>query len=172
MTIAIGESMPSGIMQECTAFDEQSGCPMSPASVEITDECQGKTIVLFGVPGAFTPTCSQRHLPGFIEQADALHAAGVDAIWCMAVNDAFVMAAWGRQAGAAGKVRMLADGNAEYTQLLRLERDLSKGGMGIRCRRFAMIIVDGIITWLGVEGSGEFGVSSAEHVLEVLRQPA
>ncbi len=131
---------------------------------------KGKTIVLFAVPGAFTPLCSAQHLPGYVALADDIKAAGADEIWCMAVNDAFVMAAWGRENNAEGKVRMMADGSAEYAKALGLDRDLTGGGMGIRAYRFAMIVKDGTVTYLGVEGSGEFGKSKAETILEELKK--
>ena len=168
MTIEVGQTLPAGKLTECHEFDPENGCPMNPQSLDVTTLSQGKTIVLFGVPGAFTPLCSAQHLPGFVQHADAIKAAGADEIWCMAVNDAFVMAAWGRENGVAGKVRMMADGSADYAKALGLDRDLTGGGMGIRCYRFAMIIKDGVVSYLGVEGSGEFGKSKAETVLEQL----
>lgn len=172
MSIAKGDHLPAGHLQECTDVDLESGCPLNPKTLDILDACKGKTIILFGVPGAFTPTCSQRHLPGFIDHAEALIAAGADDIWCMSVNDAFVMAAWGHQISKQNQVRMLGDGSAAYTRLLGLERDLSQSGMGIRCKRFAMIVRDAVVSYIGVEGSGEFGVSSAEAVLAALRNPS
>ncbi|MCL4135775.1 UNVERIFIED_CONTAM: hypothetical protein GTU68_057666 [Idotea baltica] len=129
---------------------------------------KGKKIVIFGVPGAFTPLCSAQHLPGFVSLADSIKAKGVDDIWCLSVNDAFVMAAWGRDNQADGKVRMMADGSAAYTKALGLDRDLTAGGMGVRCFRFAMIVDNGVVSYIGVEGSGEFGVSKAETILEKL----
>src|SRR5690606_12674443 len=162
MTIEVGQTLPAGKLTECHEFDPENGCPMNPQSLDVTTLSQGKTIVLFGVPGAFTPLCSAQHLPGFVQHADAIKAAGADEIWCMAVNDAFVMAAWGRENGVAGKVRMMADGSAEFTRALGLDRDMSAGGMGVRCYRFAMIVKDGVVNYIGVEGSGEFGRSKAE----------
>ncbi|KGM07514.1 AhpC/TSA-family protein [Methylophaga thiooxydans] len=142
---------------------------MNPQPMDVGEQIKAKTIVIFGVPGAYTPLCSAQHLPGFVEHADAIKAAGADEIWCMAVNDAFVMASWGRENQATGKVRMMADGSAEYAKALGLDRDLTGGGMGIRCYRFAMIVKDGTVTYLGVEGSGEFGKSKAETILEQLK---
>lgn len=124
----------------------------------------GRRVVLFAVPGAFTPTCSAKHLPGFIKHTDAILAKGVDAIGCLSVNDVFVMDAWGKSVGAA-PIEMLADGNAEFTHALGLEKDASDFGMGIRSQRFALIADDGVVTDLFVEAPGEFRVSSAEHVL-------
>ena len=168
MTIEVGQHLPAGELTECNEFDPENGCPMNPRAQDVLELCKGKKIVIFGVPGAFTPLCSAQHLPGFVEHADKIKAKGVDEIWCMDVNDAFVMAAWGREQHATGKVRMMADGSATYTRALGLDRDLTGGGMGIRCFRFAMIVEDGIVSYLGVEGSGEFGVSKAETILEQL----
>lgn len=171
MNIQIGETIPEGQLIECDEFDPESGCPINPRAFEVLTEAKGvkdgkkKCIVLFGVPGAFTPTCSQKHLPGFLSHYASLKAHGVDEIWCLAVNDHFVMAAWGRELGATGKIRMLADGSADYARKLGLDRDLSKNGMGTRLKRFAMILHDGVISYLGVEEPGKFEASSAETVL-------
>ncbi len=170
MTIEIGTPLPAGILAESSEFDNVTGCPLSPQSHDIGAACQGKTIVIFGVPGAFTPLCSAEHLPGFIKLADEIKAAGADEIWCMAVNDAFVMAAWGKQNQVENKIRMMADGSAIWTKALGLDRDLTEAGMGIRCYRFAMIVDDGVVSYIGVEGSGEFGVSKAETILEELKK--
>lgn len=124
--------------------------------------------LLFGVPGAFTPTCSAKHLPGYIQHADAFAAQGVSRIVCVAVNDAFVMRAWGQDAKADGKVMMLADGNGDFSRAMGLDTDASAYGMGIRCRRFAMLIADGAVRYIEVEPPGEFRVSSAEHMLSRL----
>ncbi|BCG62873.1 MAG: glutaredoxin/glutathione-dependent peroxiredoxin [Methyloprofundus sp.] len=168
MTIAIGEQLPAGQLTECVEFDADSGCPSNPQSHDVITETQNKKIIIFGVPGAFTPLCSAQHLPSYIKHAEQLKAKGIDEIWCMAVNDAFVMAAWGKEQGATTKVRMLADGSAQYTKALGLDRDLTDGGMGVRCFRFAMLVDNGEVKYLGVEGSGEFGVSKAETLLEQL----
>lgn len=168
MTIQIGESLPEGAMTECVEFDPANGCPTNPQKLDVLPMVKGKKIVIFGVPGAFTPLCSVRHLPGYVEQIEALRAKGVDEVWCMAVNDAFVMAAWGREQKVAGKVRMMADGSAEYARKLGLERDLTGGGMGVRCYRFGMIVDDGVVKYLGVEASGKFEVSNVEAVLAKL----
>jgi glutaredoxin/glutathione-dependent peroxiredoxin len=168
MTIEIGQQLPMGHLTESNEFDPENGCPTNPQSIDVNDATEGKKIVIFGVPGAYTPLCSAQHLPGYVELAEQLKAKGVDEIWCFAVNDAFVMASWGRDSDAAGKVRMMADGSAIYTKALGLDRDLSGGGMGTRCFRFAMIVDNGEVSYIGVEGSGEFGVSKAETILEQL----
>ncbi len=168
MTISVGDHLPEGTLTECTEFDPANGCPLNPHTLAVKDLVKGKKIVIFGVPGAFTPTCSIKHLPGFVDKYDELKAKGVNEIWCMAVNDAYVMAAWGRDQKAGGKVRMMADGSADYAKKLGLDRDLTAGGMGIRCRRFAMIVDDGVVKYLGVEESGKFEVSNAETVLAKL----
>jgi peroxiredoxin len=168
MTIKVGDTLPEGKLIECAEFDPANGCPINPQTLNVPDLVKGKKIVIFGLPGAFTPTCSLKHLPGYIEHFDRLKAKGVDEIWCMAVNDHFVMAAWGREQNAAGKVRMMADGSAEYARALGLDRDLNANGMGIRCQRFAMIVDDGVVKYLGVEASGKFEVSNAEAVLAQL----
>lgn len=136
-----------------------------PKPVTVGELTQGKTVVLFAVPGAFTPTCSMKHLPGFVEKAADLRAKGVDDIVCLSVNDAFVMGAWGKEHGAGGKVRMLADGNGELTRALGLEMDASGFGMGQRSKRYAMVVKDGTVTELLVEPAGGLNVSSAESVL-------
>ncbi|HQR60610.1 MAG TPA: peroxiredoxin [Methylophilaceae bacterium] len=168
MTIQVGDSLPEGKLTECTEFDPANGCPLNPQPLDVAALTKGKKIVIFGVPGAFTPLCSARHLPGYVEHYGALKAKGVDEIWCMAVNDAFVMAAWGREQKAGSKVRMMADGSADYAKKLGLDRDLTGGGMGIRCYRFAMIVDDGVVKYLGVEASGKFEVSNVEAVLTKL----
>ncbi len=168
MTIEVGQTLPAGELSESIEFDSENGCPLKPENQDVLALTKGKKVVIFGVPGAFTPLCSSQHLPGYVEHADSIKAKGVDDIICLSVNDAFVMAAWGQQNKATGKVRMMGDGSAAYTKALGLDRDLTGGGMGIRCYRFAMIVEDGVVTYLGVEGSGEFGVSKAETILEQL----
>jgi peroxiredoxin len=157
MPIAVNDKMPDGRFTVMNAD--------GPGSLSSADLFGGKKVVLFSVPGAFTPTCSREHLPGFIEQADKIKAQGVDTIACMAVNDTFVMDAWGKSSGAGDKVLMLADGNGEYTRALGLELDASGFGMGQRGQRFAIIVDDGKVTGLFVEEGGAFKVSSAENVL-------
>ena len=160
MTIKVGDRMPEGKFTVMGAN--------GPEALTTDQLFSGKKVVLFSVPGAFTPTCSAKHLPGFVDTADALKAKGVDTIACMAVNDAFVMSAWGKGAGADGKVTMLADGNGEYARALGLEMDASKFGMGQRSQRFSMIVEDGVVTQLNVEPPGQFGVSSSETALQQL----
>ncbi|MBA3897230.1 MAG: peroxiredoxin [Sphingomonadaceae bacterium] len=158
MTIKVGNKIPSATLMKAT----ENG----PEPVSTDEYFKGRKVALFSVPGAFTPTCSAKHLPGFVEKADQLKAKGIDEIACTAVNDAFVMGAWGQSAGVAGKVTMLADGNGEWVKALGLEMDGSKFGMGSRGQRFAMIVDDGTVTQLDVEAGGEFRVSSAEYMLE------
>lgn len=167
MTVQIGQTLPQGQLSEFIET-ETEGCALGPNNFSLPEIARGKKIVIFGVPGAFTPTCSAKHLPGFIEHAAAFKSKGVDEIWCMAVNDAFVMGAWGRDQKASGKVRMMADGSADYTRKLGLELDLSARGLGMRCQRFAMIVDDGVVKHLAVEAPGKFEVSSAEAVLAAL----
>lgn len=158
MAIKVGDTIPSVKVMQATAE--------GPREVSTDEIFKGKTVVLFGVPGAFTPTCSAKHLPGFIQQADAIRAKGVDTIACMAVNDAFVMGAWGKDQGVDGKVMMLGDGSAAFTKALGLEMDLTARGLGVRCQRFALIAKDGKVTHLAVEAPGAFEVSKAEAILE------
>ncbi|MGD9811687.1 MAG: peroxiredoxin [Sphingobium sp.] len=158
MTIAKGEKMPATTFVKMT----ESG----PEQIDGENFFKGRKVALFSVPGAFTPTCSAKHLPGFVEKADALKAKGVDEIACTAVNDAFVMGAWGKSAGADGKVTMLADGNGAFAKAVGLEMDGSKFGMGMRGQRFSMIVNDGVVEELNVEAPGDFKVSSAEYMLD------
>ena len=160
MTINVGDTMPKGQFTRMGAN--------GPEPVSTDDLFKGKKVVLFSVPGAFTPTCSAKHLPGFINNFDQLKAKGVDTIACMAVNDVFVMKAWGDSSKAAGKVEMLADGNGDYARTLGLELDASKFGMGTRSKRFSVIVDNGVVKTLNVEPPGEFGVSSAEAALKQL----
>jgi peroxiredoxin len=164
MTIKIGDALPEGTLSEFIEV-ETAGCALGPNSFNVRDLTKGRKIVIFGVPGAFTPTCSAKHVPGYVANFGALKAKGVDEIWCMAVNDAFVMGAWGRDQKAAAKVRMMADGSAEYTKKLGLELDLIARGMGVRCQRFSMLVVDGVLRSLNVEAPGKFEVSDAETML-------
>jgi peroxiredoxin len=168
MTIKVDDRLPEGTLTECTDFDPATGCPLNPRALAVGDLVKGKKIVIFGLPGAFTPTCSVRHVPGYVAHFDRLQAKGVDEIWCLAVNDGFVMAAWGREQKAGGKVRMMADGSADYTRKIGLELDLTAKGMGVRCQRFAMIVEDGVVKHLAVEAPSKFEVSSAESILAKL----
>ncbi|MBL4837813.1 MAG: peroxiredoxin [Kordiimonadaceae bacterium] len=160
MTIKVGDTLPAATLTTMTAD--------GPGPVVTADYFAGKKVVLFSVPGAFTPTCSAKHLPGFVEKAAELKAKGVDEIACFAVNDVFVMDAWGKGSGAEGAVTMLADGNAAFTKALGLEMDASGFGMGIRSQRFSMIVDNGTVTELNVEAPGDFKVSTAEHALSQL----
>lgn len=157
MTIAIGQRLP----ETSFATMADDGIKRFPTS----EFFGGKTVALFSVPGAFTPTCSAKHLPGFIEKADALRARGVDIIACTAVNDAFVMRAWSKSAGAEGVVTMLADGSGDFVRALGLEMDGRANGMGMRGRRFSMLVEDGVVARLNIEEPGEFRVSTADHLL-------
>ena len=162
-----GQPLPDATLYEFFEV-EKDGCALGPNAFSVQDLAAGKTIVIFGLPGAFTPTCSARHVPGYVEHYDALRAKGVDEIWCVSVNDAFVMGAWARAQGTEDKVRMLADGSAEFTRKLGLDQDLSKRGMGVRSQRYAMVVKDGVVTALQVEAPGQFAVSNAESILAIL----
>ena len=157
MTIKVGDRMPAGSFTQVTKD--------GPQKISAEDFFKGKKVVLFSVPGAFTPTCDAKHLPGFVEKASDLRAKGVDTIACIAVNDAFVMKAWGKSQNTDGKVEMLADGNGDYTKALGLDFDASGFGMGLRGQRFALLVDNGVVKQLNVEAKGEFKVSSAEYVL-------
>jgi peroxiredoxin len=162
MTITVGDRIPSATLK--------SPSPEGPPKDITTDELfRGKKVILFAVPGAFTPACSQRHLPGFVEQADAIKAKGVDLIACVAVNDAFVLGAWAREHKCDGRVMMLADGSGEFTRALGLELDLSKAGLGRRSQRYSMLVENGVVKALNVESQpGQVGVSGAEALLKAL----
>ena len=160
MAIGIGEHIPSTTLIKATAE--------GPQPVQSDDYFAGRRVALFSVPGAFTPTCSARHLPGFVEKADQLKAKGVDEIACTAVNDAFVLSAWAKSAEAEQSVTMIADGNGDFVEALGLASDFSKYGMGKRGQRFAMVVNDGVVEQLHVEEPGAFNVSSADYMLERL----
>lgn len=162
--IKVGDKLPGGTLKEYIEV-EGNGCSLGPNAFDVAKETAGKTIALFALPGAFTPTCSAKHVPGYVDQADALKAAGVDEIWCVSVNDAFVMGAWGRDQKTAGKVRMMADGSADFTRAVGLEQDLSAGGLGIRSKRYSMLVVDGVVKTLNIEEPGKFEVSDAVTLL-------
>ncbi len=166
MTIAIGTPLPDATLHESKGFAE--ACPLNPEPVKVADAVKGKRIVIFGLPGAFTPTCSAQHLPGFVEQRAALAAKGVDEVWCVSVNDGYVMAAWGQSHAAQPAVRMLGDGSAEFARKLGLDVDLSRFGMGVRMARFSMVVDQGVVTRLNVEKGGEFAVSDAATLLKQL----
>ena len=160
MTIKVGDTIPSMKLMTMT--------PEGPKEVSTDEIFKGKKVVLFAVPGAFTPTCSAKHLPGFVQDADAIKAKGVDTIVCLAVNDVFVLGAWAKDQGAGDKVLMLADGSAAFTKALGLELDLVARGLGVRSQRFALIAEDGKVTHLAVEAPGGFDVSRAEAILSAL----
>ena len=164
--IKIGDRIPDATLTESTEFGE--ACPISPKTVSVAEATAGKRIVLFGLPGAYTPTCSAKHVPGYVQHLADLKGRKVDEVWCVSVNDGYVMAAWGRELKAIGKVRMLGDGNADLTKKLGLEVDLTKGGLGLRMQRFSMFIDDGVIKQLNVEAPGKFEVSNAETMLKQL----
>jgi peroxiredoxin len=165
MTIKVGDRLPAGTLWEFIE-DETPGCSIGPNAFEVEKLVSGKKVAVFGLPGAFTPTCSAKHLPGYVSAADKLRSAKVDEIWCLSVNDAFVMGAWGRDQKTKGKVRMLSDGSAAYTKALGLELDLNGKGMGTRMQRFSMLVVDGVVKSLNIEQPGKFEVSDAETMLK------
>jgi peroxiredoxin len=162
--IKVGDSLPAVTLQEYSEV-EGNGCSIGPNPVNVAQATAGKTIALFGLPGAFTPTCSAKHVPGFVAQAEAFKKAGVDEIWCVSVNDAFVMGAWARDQKAGGKVRMLADGSAEFAKATGLTLDLTGKGMGVRSNRYSMLVKDGKVAALNVEAPGKFEVSDAGTLL-------
>jgi peroxiredoxin len=158
--IKVGDKIPS-----VTLMEKQEGGPVPVTADQLFT---GKKVALFALPGAFTPTCSAKHVPGYVQNSDALRAKGIDSILCLSVNDAFVMGAWGKDQGAGDKVRMIADGNGEFTRAVGLEFDASKFGMGKRSQRYSMIVDDGVVKSLNVEEPGAFEVSSADHMLGLL----
>ena len=162
--IKVGEALPAATLMEFVEV-EGNGCSLGPNPVDVQKATAGKTIALFAVPGAFTPTCSAQHVPGYVAQAEAFKAAGVDEIWCLAVNDAFVMGAWARDQKTAGKVRMLADGDAVFAKATGLTLDLTGKGLGLRSNRYSMLVKDGKVVTLNVEAPGKFEVSDAATLL-------
>ena len=166
--IKFGDALPAATLMEYVEV-EGNGCSVGPNPVDVAQATAGKTIALFAVPGAFTPTCSAQHVPGYVEQAEAFKAAGVDEIWCVAVNDAFVMGAWAREQHTAGKVRMLADGDATFTKATGLTLDLTGKGLGLRSNRYSMLVKDGKVVQLNNEAPGKFEVSDAATLLAQVR---
>lgn len=167
MTIKIGDTLPEGTLAEFIEV-ESAGCSLGPNSFDVSNLVKDKKIVIFGLPGAYTPTCSAQHLPGYVAHAADFKARGVDEIWCIAVNDAFVMGAWGRDQKTNGVVRMMADGNGTFSKALGLDADFSKFGMGTRSQRYSMLVENGVVKQLNVEQGGAFEVSNAETMLAQL----
>ena len=167
MTIQVGETLPAGTLNEFIEV-EGNGCTLGPNTFKVEDIIKGKKIAIFGLPGAYTPTCSAKHVPSYLAHYDALKARGVDEIWCISVNDAFVMGAWGRDQKAGGKVRMMADGSADYVTKLGLTLDLTARGMGVRADRFSMLVDNGVVKSVNREAPGKFEVSNAETMLTQL----
>jgi peroxiredoxin len=165
MTIKVGDKLPAGTLSEFIEV-ETAGCTVGPNEFKLDDLARGKKIVIFGLPGAFTPTCSAKHVPSYLQNIDKLKAKGVSDVICMSVNDAFVMGAWARDQKSAGKVRMMGDGSANYTKALGLEFDLTARGLGVRCQRFSMLIDNGTVKVLNIEAPGKYEVSDAETLLK------
>ena len=162
--IKVGDTLPAATLMEYVEI-EGNGCSLGPNPVDVSKASAGKTIALFAVPGAFTPTCSARHVPGYVAKFDDFKAAGVDEIWCLSVNDAFVMGAWAREQKTGGKVRMLADGDAAFAKATGLTLDLNGKGLGLRSNRYSMLVKDGKVVSLNIEGPGKFEVSDADTLL-------
>jgi len=166
MTIEVGSPLPDATLRESVEFGE--ACPLAPAAVSAAEAARGKRIVIFGLPGAYTPTCSAQHVPGYLQNLDALKQKGVDEVWCVSVNDGYVMAAWGREQKALGKIRFLGDGSAEFAKKLGLEKDLTSAGMGMRMQRFSLLVDNGVVKSVKVEAPGKFEVSDAKTMLATL----
>jgi len=162
--IKVGDTLPSATLQEYSEV-EGNGCSIGPNPVDVAKAAAGKTIALFALPGAFTPTCSAKHVPGYVEKYDELKKAGVDEIWCVSVNDAFVMGAWARDQKTGTKVRMLGDGSAEFSKATGLTLDLAARGMGLRSNRYSMLVKNGKVATLNIEAPGKFEVSDAQTML-------
>ncbi|MBJ9977658.1 peroxiredoxin [Pseudomonas sp. S75] len=162
-----GDALPDVILHQYNA--QEGVCAVGPAAFSLRERCAGRRVLIFGLPGAFTPTCSQRHVPGYVAAAQALFDAGIDEILCLSVNDAFVMQAWGEGMGTAELVQMIADGNGLFTQACGLGQDLSGRGMGYRSLGYAMLVDDGVVRHLAIEAAGQFEVSDAQSLLAVIR---
>jgi peroxiredoxin len=167
MTIKVGDKLPPGTLMEYFEA-EKEGCSIGPNPVKVEDLTKGRKVVIFGLPGAFTPTCSAKHVPSYLANYDKLKAKGVDTIACVSVNDAFVMGAWAREQKTGDRIRMLGDGSAEYTKALGLEFDLTAKGLGMRCQRFSMLVDDGVVKALNIEAPGKYEVSDGETMLKQL----
>ena len=162
--IKVGDTLPESTLMEYSEV-EGNGCSIGPNPVDVQKAAAGKTIAVFAVPGAFTPTCSAKHVPSYLQHAEALKAAGVDEIWCLAVNDPFVMGAWARDQKTGGQIRMLADGDAAFAKATGLTLDLNGKGLGLRSNRYSMLVRDGKVLTLNVEAPGKFEVSDADTLL-------
>jgi peroxiredoxin len=167
MTIKVGDRVPDATLTEFIEV-ETAGCTVGPNNFQVADLVKGKKILMFALPGAFTPTCSAKHVPSYVEHAAAIKAKGVDEVWCVAVNDAFVMGAWGREQKVGAKVRMMGDGAAQWTKALGLELDLTARGMGVRSQRYAAYIVDGVVKVLHIEAAGKYEVSDAASMIKAI----
>jgi peroxiredoxin len=167
MTIKVGDRVPDATLTEFIEV-ETAGCTVGPNNFQVADLVKGKKILMFALPGAFTPTCSAKHVPSYVEHAAAIKAKGVDEVWCVAVNDAFVMGAWGREQKVGTKVRMMGDGAAQWTKALGLELDLTARGMGVRSQRYAAYIVDGVVKVLHIEAAGKYEVSDAASMVKAI----
>lgn len=167
MTIKIGDTLPEATLFEYK-HEASEGCSLGPNAFKVSDLVKGKTIAILALPGAYTPTCSAQHLPGFVDQVQAFKAKGVDEIWCVSVNDAFVMGAWGKEQGAGDKVRMMADGSAEFTKSIGMELDLTARGLGVRSQRYSMLVDNGVVKQLNLDAPGKFESSKAEVLLQQL----
>jgi peroxiredoxin len=167
MTIKVGDKLPGGTLAEYVEV-ATGACAVGPNTFDVADLTKGRKVVLFGLPGAFTPTCSAQHVPSYTANIERLKAKGVDEVICMSVNDAFVMGAWARDLKTAGKVRLMGDGSATYTKALGLELDLVARGLGVRCQRFSMLVDDGVVKTLNIEAPGKYEVSGAETMLKQL----
>ena len=168
MTIKAGDKLPDGKLMESTEFDSATHCAMAPKEVNVAEAAKGKKIAIFGLPGAYTPTCSAKHVPSYVTNIDKLRGKGIDEVWCVSVNDAFVMGAWAKDQKSGGKVRMMADGSAALTKAMGLEMDLTARGMGVRSQRYSMLVDDGVVKALNVEAPGKFEVSDADTMLKQL----
>jgi peroxiredoxin len=166
MTIKAGDKLPDGKLMESLEFDSTTHCAMPPKEVSVADAVKGKKIAIFGLPGAYTPTCSAKHVPSYLQNLDALKAKGVSEVWCVATNDAFVMAHWGKDQKGIGKIRFLADGSGVWAKALGLELDLTARGMGMRMNRFSLLVNDGVVKNVNLEGPGKFEVSDGATMVK------
>ena len=167
MTVKVGDTLPPGKLSEFIEV-ETAGCALGPNEFSVEDLTKGRKVAIFGLPGAFTPTCSAKHVPSYLAQLPALKSKGIAEVICMSVNDPFVMGAWARDQKSVGKIRMMGDGSAAYTKALGLEFDLTARGMGVRCQRFSMVVDNGVVTTLNIEAPGKYEVSDAETLLKQL----